>query len=92
MADAPMTNSQREAIRRTARRRAENMGLAVVAQAAPSTPTDAEMLGETLARHPGVLRAMLATGRLSGAKAAAARRVLAEADRKDPNDTPEDAA
>lgn len=94
MTDGPMTAQQRETVRRQARARALRMGLSVVPEEEVRAQGDADILGETLTRHPGVLRAMLSTGRLPRAKHAAARRFLADLASQTPNDgtEPEDAA
>lgn len=85
--------TDREAIRRRARTRAERMGLAV-----RPDPTDEDPAPEPLpTTHPGALRALLNTGHLTPGQAAAARahltRLTAEERQSAPiYDFPEDAA
>lgn len=69
--------TDRETIRRRARERAEQMGLPVRPEPADETPAP-EPLPTT---HPGALRALLNTGRLTPGQATAARRLFATAAR-----------
>ena len=81
------TPIDREAIRRRARARAEEMGLARRPEPADDGPVP-EPLPTT---NPSVLRALLNTGRLTPGQAAAARRMFAAA-RQHATDHPESAA
>jgi len=78
--------TDREAIRRRARRRAEQMGLRPEATPDPATHDFLEPLPTT---RPGALRALLNTGRLTPGQATAARDLLAAVHH---TDHPEDAA
>lgn len=83
-----------DAIRRRARARAVRMGHA---KPEPEAPPAAPVLPKRLTDHPGALRGMLLTGRLSGEQAASARAFLADLAAKEGQsapaiDFPEDAA
>ena len=75
MTDAPLTAAQREAIRRTARARAQQMGLPVRPDP-DAPPAPVEMPTDNLF----ALRGLLRTGRLTAAQQPVARRMLADAE------------
>ena len=77
--------TDREAIRRRARARAEQMGLATRPDPAADETPAPEPLPTT---HAGALRALLNTGRLTAGQATAARHLFATAARMAREESP----
>jgi hypothetical protein len=85
--NAPLTAAAREDIRRRARATAVRMGLATP-EPAPDQDQAPSVLPKRLTDHPGALRAMLTTGRLSGDQATAAIAFLADLQARQRQSTP----
>lgn len=86
MSDPLITAAQREDIRRRARAMAVQMGHASIEPEPEQAPS---VLPKRLTDHPGALRAMLTTGRLTGEQATAAVAFLADRQAQDRQPTPE---